>query len=418
MPPMVRRWRPAGAVWHAGVCRKQTTSFDRGETQRGCAAPILHIKLRGKSMAWFGSNELPALKQAHEALQQREQSLMQELEAAKRALVDQQDLAAAKDLECEMLKDVLRSLSSFGATLAGSQSSLGTMANVLHDEKMQAVEAAEVALLSGQATTEIASNLHQLAKDSAKTAHEVESLAQQADKIGSIVQLIHEIADQTNLLALNAAIEAARAGESGRGFAVVADEVRKLAERTSKATKDIGGLVSDIRHNSTMAKDAMELLSSSADDFSKRGGKSTEDMRRLMDMSKQMEQVIAASALSSFVEVAKVDHLVFKFRIYMALFGLEPLQADGVASHSGCRLGKWYYEGEGRNLFSQLPGYREMEAPHIVVHNNGKAALQAKASGDIQAMLKHVQAMEQGSVGVIDNLERMANSVAVEITRF
>jgi hypothetical protein len=193
---------------------------------------------------------------------------------------------------------------------------------------------------------------------------------------------------------------------------VVADEVRKLAERTSKATKDIGGLVSEIRQNSTNAKDAMELLSTSADEFSKRGAKSTDDMRRLMDMSQQMEHVIAASALSSFVEVAKVDHLVFKFRVYMALFDLESLQADAVASHTGCRLGKWYYDGEGKSLYSQLPGYREMEAPHIVVHTNGKAALQAKASGDIEAMLKHVQAMEQGSVGVIDNLERMANSVA------
>ena len=139
-------------------------------------------------MFWGGKNELHALRQAYEALQQREQRLMQELETAKRAVVDQQNAALEKDRECETLKNVVRSLSSFGATLAGSQSSLGAMANVLHDEKMQAVEAAEVALLSGQATTEIASNLHQLAEDSAKTAHEVESLALQADKIGSIVQ--------------------------------------------------------------------------------------------------------------------------------------------------------------------------------------------------------------------------------------
>jgi hypothetical protein len=369
-------------------------------------------------MAWFGNSELSSLKQAHEALQQREASLMQELEAAKRALGDQQNMAAAKERECDTLKGVLRNLSSFGATLAGSQGSLSNMATVLHDEKLQAVEAAEVAKLSGLATTEIATNLHQLAEDSAKSAHEVESLALQADKIGSIVQLIHEIADQTNLLALNAAIEAARAGETGRGFAVVADEVRKLAERTSKATKDIDGLVNDIRHNSTMAKEAMELLSSSADDFSQRGGKSTEDMRRLMDMSQKMENVIAASALSSFVEVAKVDHLVFKFRVYMALFDLENLPADGVASHTACRLGKWYYEGEGKSLFSQLPGYRDMEAPHVAVHTSGKAALQAKLSGDIESMLRHVQAMEQGSVGVLDNLERMANSVAVDLNRF
>lgn len=361
-------------------------------------------------MFWSNKSELVCLQKELANAKKTESEQAAQITALQQALAEGEAARLNKDQECETLKEVLKNLAMFSQTLSGSQTSLGYMANTLKDEKQLAIEAAEVSIASGQTTTDIAANLHVLAENSTAAAVEVEALARQANEISAIVQLIHEIADQTNLLALNAAIEAARAGEQGRGFAVVADEVRKLAERTSKATKDIETLVNTIRDNSNTAKVAMETLAQKSDAFSQQGNKATEDMQRLMSISRRMEGVIASSALKSFIELAKVDHLVFKFKIYVGLFGLENVDSSMVAAHTTCRLGKWYYEGEGKDCFSRLPGYRELEAPHIDVHKSGIEALNSKHSGDIQGMLKQVQAMEAASMKVVDCLQTMGQT--------
>ncbi|MEX5508006.1 methyl-accepting chemotaxis protein [Pseudomonas paralactis] len=105
----------------------------------------------------------------------------------------------------------------------------------------------------GRAQDEIS----QLASRINGTESTVQSLAVQAEQIGSVLEVISSIANQTNLLALNAAIEAARAGEQGRGFAVVADEVRSLAQRTALSTQEIKTIIEGLQQGSREAVEAM-----------------------------------------------------------------------------------------------------------------------------------------------------------------
>jgi len=104
-------------------------------------------------------------------------------------------------------------------------------------------------------SAEISSKAVEAAENTNQT---IRDLAEAAQKIGEVVDLINDIANQTNLLALNATIEAARAGDAGKGFAVVASEVKNLASQTAQATEDIGAQISGIQETTQEAVSAIE----------------------------------------------------------------------------------------------------------------------------------------------------------------
>ncbi|MEZ5669341.1 MAG: methyl-accepting chemotaxis protein [Alphaproteobacteria bacterium] len=99
------------------------------------------------------------------------------------------------------------------------------------------------------------------ASESASTSTvEVRGLADQATKVGTVIDLINAIAEQTNLLALNATIEAARAGDAGKGFAVVASEVKSLANQTAKATDEIAEQIRQMQQRTGASVQSIELI--------------------------------------------------------------------------------------------------------------------------------------------------------------
>ncbi|MCX7628020.1 MAG: methyl-accepting chemotaxis protein [Methylophilaceae bacterium] len=362
-------------------------------------------------MPFFVSQqELDELNRKLREAEQRSAEQAKRIEALQSELEQSRQIAQAQELEVRRLNGIVTNLQNFSQSLFDVQSSLIKLANTMREEKDKAVEAQGVSMTSSEAIERISSNLASLAQSSEHAASRVGTLDDRAQQISGVVALIKEIADQTNLLALNASIEAARAGEQGRGFAVVADEVRKLAERTAQATNDISGLVETIRVDSAGSRDQMAMLAQQSKTYSEDGQRATATMRDLLNLSANMEKVIACSALRSFCELAKVDHLIFKFEVYRVVFGLSQKAVSEFASHTQCRLGKWYYEGEGLACFSHLPGYREIEQPHKLVHQGAIAALTAHQNGDVDGMLSGIEQMEQASLQVLSNLERMAES--------
>ncbi|NVN91313.1 MAG: bacteriohemerythrin [Desulfuromonadales bacterium] len=141
--------------------------------------------------------------------------------------------------------------------------------------------------------------MHRIAERVQSSAMTVAALGKRSDEIGAIVGTIEDIADQTSLLALNAAIEAARAGEQGRGFAVVADEVRALAERTTKATREIGLMIKAIQGETRSAVIAMEEGVAEVEQGTGEAARSGEALQSIQDeinaVNLQVQQIATAA---------------------------------------------------------------------------------------------------------------------------
>jgi methyl-accepting chemotaxis protein len=300
------------------------------------------------------------------------------------------------------------------------------------------------------------------------SARTVASLGTRSDQIGQIVGTIEDIADQTNLLALNAAIEAARAGEQGRGFAVVADEVRALAERTTKATREIGEMIKSIQVETRGAVDAMEEGVHEVERGTEQAARSGQAIGRILeginDLAMQINQIATAaeeqtattseissnmlriteigslvsrnahgssrqaSQMNSLAETllltmarftvdesvrltldkAKAAHRIFVGKIKATLTGSLQLDPGGLPTHLTCAFGKWY-QTKGREQCGQLAIFPEIDGPHAKVHELGKQALLAHAAGDGVTSRQCFDEMAAQSEILIDLLDQIAN---------
>lgn len=232
-------------------------------------------------------------------------------------------------------------------------------------------ETGQAALDSQQGVQQIVTSLDNITKTIQQVTEAVNQLGEDSRKVQSSLSIITEIADQTNLLALNAAIEAARAGDMGRGFAVVADEVKALSRRTKDAAIEVTGTI-----NSFSARvEKMVVQAESSNNSALQVGEMVDGFKTQFDTFANRSQQTGTAVLMAkdlaLTALVKVDHIIYKQNGYVAL-DISSEHEDAIKAvevdHHNCRLGRWYYEGEGHQCFNHTHGYSAMESPHAKIH--------------------------------------------------
>lgn len=171
--------------------------------------------------------------------------------AAKRLSASSIQTNSALDSQASEIDQLATAINEMVATVHEVARSAAMAANAAQHSDQQAAEGHKV--VDG-----VIHEMRELDVEVRHAATAIKALEEDVKQIGSVLDVIRNIADQTNLLALNAAIEAARAGEQGRGFAVVADEVRTLASRTQASTLEIHAMIDRLQSGADLAVTAMK----------------------------------------------------------------------------------------------------------------------------------------------------------------
>ncbi|MDL0113805.1 methyl-accepting chemotaxis protein [Campylobacter felis] len=311
--------------------------------------------------------------------------------------------SAFKNALSKTLMDL--SLGSQNKDMSRITTSLNADINAMNNIYDVVYSIAKVATENGSQVISLQESMNTLMEVVNSSKETVEAFVANSQNITSVIEVIRDIADQTNLLALNAAIEAARAGEHGRGFAVVADEVRQLAERTQKSTSEISIAIQTMQQDFDNIQSGSEQVFDIVSNSEERISNFSQAFKRLEENSSELGVNFTSFAKKLILSVVKIDHILYKSNIYLALNGTHNFDLNSFDA-----ISHLCHEERTKMIINELVSDEDLDEVRAAIKENASCAIEESKAAYIgqeayDSIVSKVTALEGKSAEILAKLK-------------